>query len=115
MDAVKIEGRRQAQPMTAQTSATQRQATEIEATKPALAGLEQPSQAALVHELVEALTATGNYLAATAQMLDSEADPPNAVLREVLEKGLTQFSRATEAVRQLSKSLSPRLAIDKGW
>jgi len=56
---------------------------------------------ALTHELVEALTATGNYLAAAARILKVESRPSGDTLGDVLKKSLTQFARAVEAVRRL--------------
>ncbi len=64
-----------------------------------------PAVAALMHELTEALTATGNYLTAATRMLDANVDPPDVTLRDVLEKSLVQFSRSVEILRQLCEPL----------
>jgi hypothetical protein len=60
----------------------------------------------LIHELVEALTAMGNYLTLATRLLDGAADPPETTPRDALGKGLVQFSRAIDAVRQLSDFVS---------
>ena len=60
---------------------------------------------ALTHELIEALTATGNYLTAASRVLTAEPRPPGDTLGEVLEKSLTQFTRAVEAVRHLRAAI----------
>ena len=71
-----------------------------------VAGEAQPALAELMHELAEALTATGSYLTATTRMLDAAGDPPEERLKETLQKCMAQFARATEAVRQLRDALS---------
>jgi hypothetical protein len=77
-----------------------------EATNLAGAGEQAAEAVALTHELVEALTATGNYLAAATRILEVERRPPEDTLGEVLEKSLTQFTRAVEAVRRLRATIS---------
>jgi hypothetical protein len=62
---------------------------------------------ALTHELIEALTATGNYLGAATRLLSLEAPPPGNAIREVFEKSLTQFTRAVDAVRHLQAAIGP--------
>jgi hypothetical protein len=69
------------------------------------AGEQAAEAVALTHELVEALTATGNYLAAATSILNVETRPPGDTLGEVLEKSLTQFTRAVEAVRRLRAAI----------
>jgi hypothetical protein len=54
-------------------------------------------QAALVHELIEALTALGNYLAAAQRQLE----PPGEVLGAALRASLGQYERAVECLRRL--------------
>ena len=56
---------------------------------------------ALVRELIEALTAAGNYLTAARQIFGAEPRPAQNALQEALEKGLAQFGRANEAARLL--------------
>jgi hypothetical protein len=58
-------------------------------------------EAALLHELSEALTALGNYLAAAQREFEVYPGPMQEVLAEALRGGLTQYERAAEAVRQL--------------
>lgn len=57
--------------------------------------------AALLHELMEALTATSNYLAAANRIFESETRLGPQTLGEALEKGLAQCERAGEAARRL--------------
>ena len=57
--------------------------------------------AALVCELIEALTAAGNYLTAANHISGAERWPAHEPLGEALEKSLVQFERANEAVRRL--------------
>ena len=76
------------------------------ATNPVSADREtSPEAVALTHELVEALTAIGNYLTAAAHIRRVEPCPPGDTLDEVLEKSLTQFTRAVEAVRRLRAAI----------
>jgi hypothetical protein len=70
-----------------------------------VSGEAPPAPAELIHELSEALTATGNYLTAAARMIETAGDSPEDLLREVLQKGMAEFARAAEAVRQLRVAL----------
>jgi len=54
-------------------------------------------EAALVRELIEALTALGNYLVAAHREFENQQRP----LGEVLRQSLNQYERAAEAVRRL--------------
>jgi len=54
-------------------------------------------QAALVHELIEALTALGNYLAAAQRQFEHRREG----LGESLRASLGQYERAAECVRGL--------------
>lgn len=65
------------------------------------------SPEALTHELVEALTAIGNYLTAAIRVLTVEPRPPRDTLGEALEKSLNQFARAVETVRRLRAATCP--------
>jgi hypothetical protein len=56
---------------------------------------------ALVRELIEALTAVGNYLAAANRIVGGEPRLPQDSIGEALEKGVGQFERASEAVCRL--------------
>lgn len=58
-------------------------------------------RAALLHELMEALTATGNYLAAANRISESETRLGQQTLVQALEKGLAQCERAGEVARRL--------------
>ena len=71
------------------------------------AGEQAAEAVALTHELVEALTATGIYLETATRILEVETRPPGDTLGQVLEKSLTQFSRAVEAVRRLRATICP--------
>ena len=66
----------------------------------------------LVHELIEALTAAGNYLEAASHMLGAEPRPAQYALREALEKSLAQFGRANKAARRLRDLLRLENATD---
>lgn len=66
--------------------------------------------AALVHELTEALTALGNYLASANRLNDSA--PRSQRLGEALEKSLGQHERAVEATRRLRDLGRPRRKVD---
>jgi hypothetical protein len=68
-------------------------------------GKASPEMVALIHEFVEALTATGNYLTAATHILRVEPRPPGDTLGEVLEKSSAQFTRAVEAVRHLRAAI----------
>jgi len=54
-------------------------------------------QAALVHELIEALTALGNYLAAAQLQFENRRE----MLGEALRASLDQYERAAECLRGL--------------
>ena len=69
-------------------------------------GEAQPAPALLIHELAEALTAIGNYLTALSLMLNPGAAPDETTAQEVVEKGLSQYSRAVEGLHRLRKSVS---------
>ncbi|MGO8919991.1 MAG: hypothetical protein ACLQJR_29175 [Stellaceae bacterium] len=56
---------------------------------------------ALVHELVEPLTAIGIYLEAASRLHDADVRSAWTKLGEVVEKSQTQASRAAEIVRQM--------------
>jgi hypothetical protein len=63
--------------------------------------------AQVVHELAEALTALGNYLAATAYISDG-GKANHGQIREALEKGLSQHERASVALHRLQVLLTNR-------
>lgn len=65
------------------------------------------STAAPLHELTEALTALGNFLA-SAKKMHAKALPGSLPLGEVLEKSLRQHQRAVEAVRRMRVLDRPR-------
>ena|SRR5215467_10045488 len=75
---------------------------------------EPPTQAreepiAALHELIDALTAVGNYLAAANRLFDdSRALKQEKRLGETLAKSLNQSQRANDAARWLRQSLSGR-------
>jgi hypothetical protein len=54
-------------------------------------------QAAVLHELAEALTALGNYLAAAQRQFENR----QAALGEALRASLGQYERAAECLRRL--------------
>jgi hypothetical protein len=56
----------------------------------------------LLWDLVDALTALGNYLEAANLISLSTTEQPTDRLREVLEKSLGQYERAAEAMRRLA-------------
>jgi hypothetical protein len=60
-----------------------------------------PKKAALLHEIIEALTALGNYLAVAHRKFEEQTDPQQD-LGAALKKSLGQQERAREAVRRLS-------------
>jgi hypothetical protein len=60
-------------------------------------------QAAAFRELIDALTAVGNYLAAANRLFERGSQ---LRLGEVLAKGLGQSERASEATRRLRKLLN---------
>lgn len=61
--------------------------------------------AALTHELVEALTAIGNYLTVAHNMLAPESPLTAETCRDIVEKGLTQYARATVVARRLGEAI----------
>ena len=63
--------------------------------------------AQIVHELAEALTALGNYLAATAHISDS-GKVSHGEIRKALERGLSQHERASVALHRLRVLLMNR-------
>ena len=56
-----------------------------------------------VRELMEALTAVGNYLAVANRILAGETTPATERLGDVLDKSMGQYERAANAARQLHK------------
>jgi len=56
---------------------------------------------ALVYEIIEALTAIGNYVATANDIRAREWRRMPTTLREALEKSLEQCERANEAARRL--------------
>ena len=58
-----------------------------------------------VRELVEALTAIGNYLAAANRILADGRTPEPELLAGVLDKSMGQYERAANAARRLHKLL----------
>jgi hypothetical protein len=58
-------------------------------------------KAALVRELIEALTALGNYLTAAHHEFDKQPGPVGEMLGEAIEKSLGQYERASNCVRRL--------------
>ena len=68
-------------------------------------------EAALVRELIEVLTALGNYLAAAQREFENQRE----VLGATLEASLGQYERAAECVRRLRNLvLSRRHPNDNG-
>ena len=55
----------------------------------------------LVRELMEALTAIGNYLASINLMLAGETKPGPELLADILDKAMAQYERAANAARRL--------------
>jgi hypothetical protein len=68
----------------------------------------------LVRELVEALTAMGNYLDAINRMLAGETKPGPELLADVLDKTMAQYERAANVARQLQKLDVRRSRGDEG-
>jgi hypothetical protein len=68
-------------------------------------------EAATLHELLEALTALGNYLEALHHLLGTELASTGKTFSEVVGKGLAQMERASAAARQLGGLLHRRSAI----
>jgi hypothetical protein len=58
-----------------------------------------------LRELVEALMAIGNYLAAADRILDGAITPVEERLSDVLDKSMAQYGRAANAARRLNKLL----------
>ncbi len=56
---------------------------------------------ALFHELIEALTALGNYLAAVQREMENQPALKQEVFEEAIRKSVAQYDRASEAVRRL--------------
>jgi hypothetical protein len=56
---------------------------------------------ALLHELIEALTALGNYLAVIQRELDNQPALKQEVFEEAIRKSFAQHDRACEAIRRL--------------
>jgi hypothetical protein len=63
--------------------------------------------AQIVHELAEALTACGNYVAAAAHISDGGKATGDDV-RKALEAGLTQHGRASIGLHRLQSLLARR-------
>jgi hypothetical protein len=63
------------------------------------------SEKAVLHEVTEALTALGNYLAVAHRKFEEQPEPRQEGLGEALEKSLGQQERASEAVRRLNNIL----------
>ena len=58
--------------------------------------------AALLHELTEALTALGNYVAAAHRRVTDTPELIREELEETLSKGLVQYERAATAVHLIA-------------
>lgn len=58
--------------------------------------------ASLLHELTEALTALGSYVAAAHRKVADRSEPIREEIDELLGKGLVQYERATTAVHLLA-------------
>ncbi len=54
----------------------------------------------VVEELIDALTAAGNYLAVLDNMIRSERGSTQDGLAETLEKGIRQVARASDVARR---------------
>jgi hypothetical protein len=61
----------------------------------------------VAEELIDALTAAGNYLAVLDNMIRGERGSTQDGLAETLEKGIRQVARATDAARRLHALASP--------
>jgi hypothetical protein len=57
--------------------------------------------AALLGELIEALTALGNYLETARQVSTVQSDPAQETLAAALERSAEQFERSVGAARRL--------------
>ena len=66
----------------------------------------------LVRELIEALTAAGNYLTAANNIFAAEPSPARNPLLEALQKSLAQLGRANEAARLLRDFFRRESATD---
>jgi hypothetical protein len=64
-------------------------------------------QATLLRELIEALTALGNYLAVAHREFENQPWKTQEALSEALRKSLCQYERAAECLRWL-RQLPPR-------
>ena len=60
----------------------------------------------IAEELIQALTAAGNYLAVLDNMIRSEPSSTQDRLAETLEKGVSQVERASVVARRLHGLLS---------
>jgi hypothetical protein len=60
----------------------------------------------IAEELIQALTAAGNYLALLDNMIRSEPSSTQDRLAETLEKGVSQVERASDVARRLHGLLS---------
>jgi hypothetical protein len=60
----------------------------------------------ITEELIQALTAAGNYLAVLASMIRSEPVSTQDRLTETLEKGVSEVERASDVARRLHARLS---------
>ena len=60
----------------------------------------------IAEELIQALTAAGNYLAVLDSMIRSEPVSAQDRLAESLEKGISQVERAGDTARRLHALLS---------
>lgn len=54
------------------------------------------------HQLTEALTAIGNYLAVANHILTKKSESKPDALHAVIQKSLTQYSRAVVAIRKIN-------------
>jgi hypothetical protein len=63
-------------------------------------------QVTLLHELLEALTATNNYLEVASRLFGRQAGPGQETLAEALKRGLDQCERASEAAHRLHRLFS---------
>ena len=60
----------------------------------------------IVEELIQALTAAGNYLAVLDSIIRSEPVSAQNRLSETLEKGISQVERASDVARRLQALFS---------
>lgn len=58
-------------------------------------------KAALLHEMTEAFSALGSYLAVAHRKFEDQTLPTKDGLGDALEKSLGQYERASKAVRRL--------------